>query len=163
MAWDASHFYVGLEGSDVGLNSSNRFFTIYLSGPSGTTQGVAYKGQNPTLPFSAQWQVHWKGNNTNTRAVTWNGTAWVADNWVFTGKVHQTGNFVEMAIPFDKIGSPSTLSVHLSMINETTGGEWTFAGVPKGSFTDGFDPNYTKYFHFDLTGLHSPTQYPILP
>jgi hypothetical protein len=163
VAWDANNLYVGLSGSDVGGASPTKFFVVYLGGVGGTTTGVAYQNQTPGLPFEAMWQVHWKANNTNTRAVKWSGSAWVPETWNFTGKVVQNGSFVEMAIPLVNIGSPSTLAVHLAMVNEQSGGEWTFAGVPFTSFTDGFDRNYTKYYDFDLTGSIAPTQYSILP
>jgi hypothetical protein len=163
VAWDAVNLYVGLSGSDVGGGSSTKFFVVYLGGAGGTTTGVAYKNQTPGLPFEAMWQVHWKANNTNTRAVKWSGSQWVLETWDFTGKVVQSGSFVELAIPLVNIGSPSTVAVHLAMVNEQTGGEWTFAGVPFNSFTDGFDRNYTKFYDFDLTGSIAPTQYSILP
>jgi hypothetical protein len=153
-----------MNGSDVSEGSSKKFFVVYLGGAGGTTTGVAYQNQTPGLPFAAMWQVHWKADNTNTRAAKWSGSAWVQETWDFNGKVVQSGSFVEMAIPLVNIGSPSTVSLHMAMLHEQTpNDEWTWAGVPTGSFTDGFDPDYTKYYDFDLTGSIAPTQYSILP
>ncbi|HOR37450.1 MAG TPA: hypothetical protein PK140_22290 [Polyangiaceae bacterium] len=163
IAWDANNLYVGLSGSDVGQASPTVFFVVYLGGSGGTTTGVTYQSQTPQLPFEAKWQVHWKANNSNTRAVQWNGSAWVDDSWDFTGKIYQKGSFVEMAIPLSRIGSPSTLAVAMAMLNESSSGEWTWAGVPKGMFVDGKDPDFTKYFNFALAGSTPPNAHSILP
>ncbi|HQF26026.1 MAG TPA: hypothetical protein PL065_21345, partial [Polyangiaceae bacterium] len=72
IAWDANNLYVGLSGSDVGQASPTVFFVVYLGGSGGTTTGVTYQSQTPQLPFEAKWQVHWKANNSNTRAAQWN-------------------------------------------------------------------------------------------
>ncbi len=148
---------------DVGQASPTVFFVVYLGGSGGTTTGVTYQSQTPQLPFEAKWQVHWKANNSNTRAVQWNGSAWVDDSWDFTGKIYQKGSFVEMAIPLSRIGSPSTLAVAMAMLNESSSGEWTWAGVPKGMFVDGKDPDFTKYFNFALAGSTPPNAHSILP
>jgi hypothetical protein len=65
-----------------------------------------------------------------------------------------------MRIPLADIGSPSGISLHVSMINENNPGFWTYAGVPSTSFTDGADPEYfSEYFQFELLGIKRPTDY----
>jgi hypothetical protein len=49
------------------------------------------------------------------------------------------------------------------MINEAGGGEWTYAGAPSASFTDGFDQSFARYYHFDLDAASAPTSYAPLP
>ena len=65
--------------------------------------------------------------------------------------------YLEMRIPLADIGSPASVDLHLSMINETDCGEWPFAGVPSTSFSDGQDPDSAAYYSFDLTGTTVPT------
>ena len=91
--------------------------------------------------------------------MVFNGTSWIDGSWSFTGDVYQSGSFVELRVPLAKLGNPSTVRVHLNMVNESNGGEWTYAGVPSTSFQDGLDPDYGKFFSFDLTSAKAPKDY----
>ncbi|MFO0611852.1 MAG: hypothetical protein U0414_04640 [Polyangiaceae bacterium] len=162
VTWDATYLYVGMNGPDVSSNSATRWLLVYLSGTGGTTTGVAYNNQAPTLPFGAKWHVRWRTNNTFTNALSFDGTSWVDAGWDFAGDVFQSGNFVELRIPRADVGDPGTVDVHVSMINEVSGGEFTFAGLPKTSFTDGFDPNYAHFFRYDFAACDPPSAYPTL-
>lgn len=163
-AWDAQYLYLGMNGADVSSSSDKRFWVIYLGGAAGTTTGVTYNTQQPALPFAAQYHVRWKADNTYTNALEWNGSAWVDAGWVFTGDIYQTGTFVELRIPLADIGSPSTLNVVVSMVNETAGVEGTFAAAPSGAIAaDGYDPDFSRYFSFDLTSADPPASQATLP
>lgn len=156
-AWDTQYLYLGMNGADVSSGSSQRFWVVYIGGASGTTAGVTYNTQEPVLPFAAQYHVRWKADNTYTNALEWNGAAWVDANWVFTGDIYQTGTFVEMRIPLADIGSPSTVNVVVSMVNETNGVEGTYAAAPSAAIaSDGYDPDFTRYFSFDRTSADPP-------
>ena len=133
---------------------------VYIGGTPGQTGGFAYYTQTPTLPFAARWHIHWAADDNSTLAYESNGTTWADDGWNFLGDVYRSGTFVEMRIPRADIGAPSTLRLHLSMINTTALNEYTFAGVPSTSFTDAFNPPlYQHYFEFDLTGSQAPNTY----
>ena len=81
----------------------------------------------------------------------------------WNGSAARNGNFVELSIPLADIGAPTSLQVHLSMINEQSMSEWSWASVPDTSFVDGYDPDYARYYDFDLTGSGPPSSYPPLP
>jgi hypothetical protein len=159
IAWDATAITIGMTGADVASNSSTRWFEAYISGTGGTTTGVTYNTETPTLPFPAKWHVRWKADNSFTDALIWNGTMWAEAGWDFTGQVFQTGNYVEIRIPRTNIGSPTSVNMVLAMLNEQGGAEGTFAGVPQTAFTDGLDPNFTHYFSFDLDGCLAPAMF----
>ncbi len=161
-AWDEKDLFLGFKGPDVASGSATKFLVVYVSGSPGTTTGVTYNTQQPTLPFDAKWHVRWKANNTFTDALTW-GTAWGAAGWTFTGKVFQTGDFIELRIPLADVGSPTSVKVHISMLNEQGGVEGSYAAMPATSFADGYDPNYAKYLSFDLTASVAPKASPVLP
>jgi hypothetical protein len=163
LAWDDTYLYVGLDGSDVSSNDANKFILVYISGTAGTTTGVTYNTQQPTLAFPAAYNVSWKADNSLTDALAWSGTAWAEANWNFTGDVFQNGNYFEMRIPLVNIGSPSSVSVDVSMINATAFHEATYSGVPSTSFTDGYNPSYAEYLQLDLQGSTVPNASPVLP
>lgn len=159
VAWDQAYLYVGMSGGDIASGDAKKWFTLYLSGASGTTMGVPYNTQKPTLPFQAKWHVRWKANGLYTNALTWNGTSWVDAAWSFTNDVFQTGNYIEMRIPRANIGSPSSVSFVMDMLNETNGVEATYAGVPMTAFTDGPNPSFAHFYQFDLNGCMPPSAF----
>jgi hypothetical protein len=164
IAWDAANVYFGFEGIDLGPGASaSKFVLVYLDGASGTTTGLRYNTQQPTLPFPARYHLRYKTDKTYTNAQEWTGAAWTDATVSVPITAASSGSFVEMSIARSAIGSPSRLKVHMSMINEATGAEWTYAGVPSTSFTDGPNRSYTKYFDFDLGSPQAPNLYAPLP
>lgn len=163
VSWDATYLFVGMKGPDVAANDPNKWLLLYLSGTGSTTTSQQYAGQQASLPFGAHYHVRWKSDNTYTNAQIYNGSAWVDAAWDFNGDVHQTGDFIELRIPRADIGAPTSVSLAMLMLNEASGGEWSFAGVPSTTFTDGFDPNYAKFFTFDLTANKVPATVAPLP
>ncbi|HEX7663780.1 MAG TPA: hypothetical protein VF407_04695, partial [Polyangiaceae bacterium] len=113
--------------------------------------------------FPAQYHVRWKADNTYTNAQSWNGSAWTDASWSFSDNVNENGNYFEMRIPLANIGSPTSVSVDVSMINEEASHEATYSGVPSTSFTDAYNPSYTKYLQLDLQGTTKPNASPVLP
>ena len=93
----------------------------------------------------------------------WSGSDWIDPAWDFTGDIYQTGTYVELRIPRVDLGAPDQISLAMAMINETQNSEFTFAGVPSTSFTDGYDPDWTGYYSFDLTDDQAPAAYSPLP
>jgi hypothetical protein len=160
-SWDSQYLYVGMEGLDVGANSSVKWVLIYISGSTGTTSGITYNTQQPTLIFSAGYHVCWRTDNNYTLLFQYNGSSWVNMGW--PGVVAQNGNYVEMRIPLINIGSPSVVKVHVNMILSAGGSEWSYVAVPATSFTDGYDPDYGKYYQFDFSSMTVPKDYTPLP
>jgi hypothetical protein len=160
-AWDAQNLYLGMRGPDIGPSSATKWVLVYIGGAPGTTTGVQYNTQQPTLPFPAHWHLRWKASNDYTDMMVYNGTSWASDaTWSFTDDIFlstaASNQWLEMRIPLAELGSPTTVDVHLSMINEAAMAESTYAGVPDTSFTDGLDRNYSHYFSFDLSGATPP-------
>lgn len=163
ISWDATYLYVGMDGASVGSGASKYWFLVYIQGDGGTTDGLLYNSQQPTLPFPAKYHIRWKADNSYTNAQVYDTVYWFDGGWDFSGDVFQTDNFIEMRIPFADIGNPSSPAVHLSMINEHVTEEWTFAGVPNSSFMDGYNVNYSKYMQFNLSSGVAPNMYTPLP
>ena len=161
ITWDNTSLYLGVQGTDIAANSSTKWVLVYLGGAAGTTNGFPYNNQQPQLPFLAKYHFRWRTDSFISARV-FNGTAWV-DPGTGSGNFVRTGSFLEWRIPFANIGAPSEFGVHISMINEAGGTEWSYAAVPSNSFVDGYDPDYSKYFHFDLSSASAPNSYPPLP
>jgi hypothetical protein len=152
IAWDTKNLYIGMAGNDIGAGASaSKWVLIYLDGGASTTQtGQTYGGQQPTLPFGASFHIGLKTDLSFTNKQTWDGGGWVAAGVTFLPVAQRKSGFMEVAIPRTAIGNPSTVKVHVSMINEAAGSEWSYSAMPSSSLTDGLDPNYSKYFAFDL-------------
>lgn len=156
VAWDSSFLYFGMSGEDVGSADPHRWVQVYLGvpGTTGTTTGIDYCGeQQPTLPFQATHHLRWKTSGDYSSVEVWDAGA---NTWksaattlvqLFTGKQN---TFMEMSVKRSAIGATGKIAVHMNMLVECDSKDWTFAGVPSTSFTDGKDPTFGKYFEFDL-------------
>lgn len=164
VAWDASYLTIGLDSPDVGSGDAGVWFVAYIGGDDGSTDGVTYNTQQPALPFEAQYHVRWRADAMFTGALEWDGTDWVEPAWtVNPGDVFHSGQFVELRVSMIDIGTPSYLRVHLGLLRETSFNEASWAAVPEASYVDGYDPDYTQYFEFDLAGSSLPADYAPLP
>jgi hypothetical protein len=162
IAWDSKNLYVGMAGNDIGGGASaTKWVLIYLDGgASTTTNGQTYGGQQPTLPFGASFHVGLKTDLSFINKQKWDGGAWVDAGVSIIPIAQRKNGFMEVAIPRAAIGNPSTVKLHVTMINEASGSEWTYSAMPSTSLTDGLDPNYGKYFEFDLADTaKAPNQY----
>ncbi len=164
-AWDDTYFYAGIEGADVAANDTHKWFVLYFSGSPGSTSGVAYNTQQPALPFAAEMHVQWRSTNDFTKGLTYStANGWTDAGWNFSGDVFENGSYLELRVPLTNLGSPTSLAVVASMVNETSGVEATYAGVPANTFaSDGYDRDFGKYFQFDLQGSKLPALYVTSP
>lgn len=165
IAWDAKNLYIGMAGNDIGAGASGtKWVLIYIDGGTSTTQtGQSYGGQQPTLPFGASFHIGLKTDLSFTNKQRFDGNAWVDAGVTFIPVAQRKNGFMEVAIPRTAIGNPTTVKVHVNMINEASGSEWTYSAMPSTSLTDGLDRDYTKYFQFDLNDTtKAPNSYTAL-
>jgi len=167
--WDNTNFYFATYGNpDVASNDSNKWVQLYidtdpqedpLSG-NGTSTGVMYNTQQPDLPFYADFHIRWKADNNYTNMLDWNGVdSWTNDNLDdnnFGISGSQSGYYVELKIPRASLGNPSAVYVAGAMINEQSGGEWTFFMTPTDSNSNGNDADIASYFGFILDDNINP-------
>lgn len=166
ISWDAKNLYFGMAGNDIGGGAGpKKWVLIYLDGATATQTGVKYAdgavaGQQPALPFAAAYHVGLKTDLSFTNKLKWDGGSWVDAGFSFVPVAQRKNGFLEVAISRAALGNPTTVKVHVSMINEAAGSEWTYSAMPSTSLTDGPDPDYTKYFEFDLADTtKQPNQY----
>ena len=167
ITWDASTLYLGYDGNDVGSGSSSTKWVLFYfdtdpqmtpTSGTGTTTGQQYNTQQPGLPFSANYHLRWKTDNSYTNMGNWNGSAWDygSGSGYWTGSANNTGNYVEISVPLSDLGNPSQIYITSFMINEQDGGEWTYAGNPSDAFSDGYDPDVAHYYGFNLNSGVAP-------
>jgi hypothetical protein len=163
ITWDEDFLFIGFEGSDIQIGDIYKWLLVYIGNgevAGGTNTGLLYNTQQPNLPFLAKYQIRWQTSGAIPNTLEYNGASWVDAGWDFTGDFAHLDSFIELRIPLVDIGSPlNSLQLHLSMINENSTLEYTYAGVPFDSFSDNYDPDYTKYFEFDLTNPSAPNTY----
>ncbi|CAN5924456.1 hypothetical protein BH11MYX4_BH11MYX4_42640 [soil metagenome] len=158
VSWDDTNVFFGMSGSDIGGGSSSKWVLIYVDGSpgnAGSAQGIGYDcggscaSQQASLPFNAGYHLRWKADDSYTNLQKWDGAAWA--NVGPIGTVNRKGTFMELSITRAALGKPTKLKVHMNMLIEQLGAEWTYAGVPSTSFKDGKSPAaFTKFYEFDL-------------
>ncbi|MGZ3418536.1 MAG: hypothetical protein ACXVEE_11760 [Polyangiales bacterium] len=169
VTWDADALYVGYSGPDIGASASTtKWVFVYLDADPGTSSGASkseqYNEQAATFPsgFGAEAYFAWRTDGAFSQAKKYAGSAWstVATPGV---TVARTGSFVEMRIPFSLLGTttPAKIGTLSFMMNEGTG-QWTYAGLYSGSFTDGFYKTpatapVTNWLQVDLASSSAPS------
>lgn len=166
ISWDETNVYFGMSGKDVGEVSDKKWVLIYVdgnpgAGNSGSALGIRYDcsaactPQQASLPFNAGFHLRWKADGNYTNLQKWDPAAQPAPAWVNVGPistVQRKGTFMELSIALSALGKPTKLKVHMNMLIEQAGVEWTYAGVPSTSFTDGKAASpFGKFFEFDVT------------
>lgn len=166
--WDDTNFYFAIDASDVNSGDGNKWVHLYIdtdpndpiTGGNGSTSGVTYNTQQPTLAFSSNYHFRWKADNSYTNMLDYNdGTgSWTDDNTGsgnFGIQAFQSGTFVEFSIPRASLGSPNNIHVSGAMINEAGGGEFTFFAFPSIN-SEGYDANHDNWYGFHLSENQSP-------
>ncbi len=142
VTWDADHLYVGYEGADVG--SAARWLLVYLDVGTGVewlTYGRPYGTQRASFPagFTADHELAMRldGSGQTTR-YAWGGIwATFTPSPGLTVAVSSGAHFLEMSIPLAALGSPGVVGVTSLLLNDTSGEEWSYAGLYEDAFPDG--------------------------
>jgi hypothetical protein len=145
VTWDDRRLYVGYAGADIAVNapdSETKWVMVYLDtdpgGSQGSGAGELYNTQQPGFPdgFLADHYYRWKSNDTFEGLRSWTGSGWT-DTPVDTDAL-VTGEFMELSLSLSALGDPPVLRLVTFMLNEKDQFEWSYAGLYRGSFTDGY-------------------------
>jgi len=163
-AWDDEYVYLGLQSPDVASPNDEVWVVVYFGGEGGTATGQQYNTQQPTIPFDARWHLRWRADNTYTDVQEYDGDAWVTSPWQLgEGDVYLSGQLLELRVARADLGDPETLELHMGILRETALSEASWAAHPEGSYVDGYDPDYTQSWAFDLLGSALPVEQPPVP
>ena len=113
------------------------------------------------LPFDGRYHLQWRADDTFALVLEWSGMAWQPAPFNFAaGDAAVSGSFIEMRVALADIGAPMYADVHMCLLSEEAFSELSWAAVPSTSFVDGYDPDYTQFFQFDLLGSTVPADVP---
>lgn len=148
VSWDASALYVAYVGTDFGSAATvHKWLFVYIdvdsNGSTGSPKTETYVSQQHNLPtgFGADAYFAVTSDGSFPQFKKYGGTTWtpLASPGV-TFNRNAASSYVEIRIPFSAMAAtpPAKLGVVTFLLNEdTTAGEWTWAGLWNGSFTDG--------------------------
>jgi len=147
VTWDATSLYVGYYGVDIGSGATtSKWVFVYIdvdpSASTGATTGEQYNHQRPKFPtgFSADYYYAWKTDDSYAQFKKYATGAWSTATSTIAKARDSAKSFVDIKIPLADLGSPTKFSVVTMMMNEATSGEWSYAGLFSGSYTDGYYP-----------------------
>jgi hypothetical protein len=168
VGWDDTFLYLATTHPDVGSGGPQHWALAYVgSGAGGTTTGVVHNTQGPTLPFQASFLIRSKLDDSYSSLQSYSGGSWTTSSPLFGvgGAVRaESGTTVEMAVPLATLGVTDQLDLVMTLLYEGTGFESTYSATPSTTLSDGaYDPNYTKYWSFDLTSSSPSASYVALP
>lgn len=166
VAWDDSYIYIGMDSPDLAVDSSDVWLAVYLGdaggGTEGTSEGVLYNTQAPSMPFEASWHVRSRADGGFDGVMMWTDAEWNdAPFQLGKDEIAAAGSYLEFRVARADLGDPDYLDFHLDLLRETPLDEATWAAVPMGSHVDGYDPDYSQFLQFDLAGSTAPAD--VLP
>jgi hypothetical protein len=168
VGWDTTFLYLATTHPDVSAGGPQHWALAYVgSGAGGTTTGVSHNTQTPMLPFPASYLIRSKLDDSYSSLQSYSGGTWMTSSPLFGmgGAARaESGTTVEMAVPLATLGVTDQLDVVMTLLFEGSPTESTYAATPAATLSDGaYDPNYTKYWSFDLTSSTPPASYTALP
>ncbi|MGB9665214.1 MAG: choice-of-anchor D domain-containing protein [Ignavibacteria bacterium] len=170
VTWDADNIYLGYSGSDIGSGqSSSKWIVFYFDTDAhldptygnGTLNAIGFNTQNWNLPFRADYMIQIRTDGGFNALKRFNGTNWVDvtphNMQIFD---NNDSNFIEIKIPKASLSNPTKIYLLGYLLNEQSGGEWTYASFPDNSLRggDGYkNPGYFDHWYgFELTNNISP-------
>ncbi len=170
VTWDAVNIYLGYSGSDIGSGQSDKKWMVFyidtdahldpLYG-NGTNTAIGFNTQNWILPFRADYFIQIRTDEGYNVLKRFNGSAWV-DVTPHNMQINDNNasDFIEIKLPRASLNNPEKIYILGYFINETSGGEWTYASFPDNSLRggDGYkNPGYFDHWYgFELTSGISP-------
>jgi hypothetical protein len=161
LTWDPTYVYVAWRHPDASTGTAAHFFWLYTGhGGPGALTGVTYNTQQPGLVAPMTRHLRRKADGSFDSLLTWSGVAWTdsAPGWLSGGgrQVARAGDVLELRLPRADLGVTDTLLIAGGWLFEGAGSETTFSGSPSTAFSDGYDPDLTHVWQFDLTSPDAP-------
>lgn len=142
VSWDATYVYLGYDGADIGSADTQKWLLVFFDTDPGAASGAAtgeqYNTQRPGMPsgFGAEFYFRWRASNDFQDLQQYVTSSWQPVTTTLT--THQSGTYVEIAIPRAALGNPATVGITALMVNEAANNEWSYAGLYSSNFTDGY-------------------------
>lgn len=160
IAWDDEFVYLGVRSPDVAGGQSSVWVVVYFGGDAGTTDGVLYNTQQPSLPFDARFHLRWRADNIYTDVLEYDGAMWSPGGWAIAeGDVFAQSDLLELRVARSSLGDPDVLTMHMGLLREAMLDEASWGACPSASYGDQYDPDYLAYWSFDLLGSTRPADH----
>lgn len=139
-ALHGDQLHIGMSGVDVQAGGASHWFVAYFAaGAIGTTAGILFNSQQPSLPFAATHALLYRMDGGSTQVMEFNGTSWVPSS--VAASTAENGDFFEAGVSLSGIGSPTTVEFASYALFEGSGSETSYAPLPSDAFTAGYDPD----------------------
>lgn len=102
--------------------------------------------------------MQWRLDNNFLAVWQYTGSSWASTSIPIS--LYHQGTFVESRIALSDLGSPTSLHIATFLANAQSGSEWTYAGMPDNSFTDGFDRDVGHSLLADFNSSNPPNMIP---
>jgi len=163
ITWDSQALFVGVDHPDIQSGTGEHWVHIYIGNSTpGSTTGLLFNTQAPALPFQANHVIAWKMDDSYAALFSWNGSDWAPDDTWFTGATgavvaeSNVNQVVEFRLPRGVLGVGTSVEFAMSMVFEGAANESTYAAVPADTLNDGYDPDFSTRFVFDLASPADP-------
>ena len=163
MTWNESHLFFAWQETDWGSVDEGADLFIYLNTTEGGSPLSKEWSLSQTLPFAADFALVVE-DSSYISLQTYNGTGWVAANQTgVSAFVGWSGNKnTEIAIPWNNIGSPTSLAVIVWAQWQDEGNVWTSFPSENPASSDGAETFTHAYVIADRMVEQTPAQTPVV-
>jgi len=159
ISWDDTYLYLGVErGYPQEIHSFVCAVYIGNSGEPSTSDGWTVIDQSPQLPMEYSYLLEWYPRADYSLYQLQPGDSWTVVESA-PSMLSSDKTFSELRVPLAYLGNPENLDIHISRVRVG----FTYDPIPIDSFVEGDDPDYTKYYQFDLNSTDPPNTYTPLP
>jgi hypothetical protein len=166
--WDESNFYFAFQQGALDENNASKWVIHYIDTDpqinpilgTGTTTGLQYNTQQPTLPFTANYQFQWNTSGEVLLLKEYNSESWgnVTEHNMIAN-LNTSNEFFEVKIPLSSLNNPEMLYICGNMLDETLDGEYMWAFTPENASSDNNDgahKNLDSFWSFELVSGKIP-------
>ncbi|QEG33689.1 hypothetical protein [Bythopirellula goksoeyrii] len=153
---DSTSFHFGFDGADVQNGGFSHFIVAYFgNGGLGSTTGLNFNTQQPSLPFSATHAFVYRADGFYTDGFQWNGASWVAG---LSSNTVENGQFFEASLSMNDLGNPSSVEFVSYFVYEASGFESSYSVFPSTAFANGsYDPDILS--SLTITAVPEPSSF----
>jgi hypothetical protein len=151
----STYLHFGFDSPEITTGGSSHFAIAYAGTVGGSTPGVNFNTQQPTINFSATLAFIHRLDDGYNAVLAWNGSSWNASS--ITVSTIEAGNFFEAAVDAGDIGSPAQLAFVSYMLYEGSGFESSYNVFPSDSFVNAtYDPNISSFLTLSIPEPTTP-------
>jgi hypothetical protein len=161
VAWDADQLYLSVTHPDIATGGDQHWVVVAVGDDEyGAFDGLPLGTQQPAYAYPVDAVLRVKADGSYDALHTYDAgqSVWTEQAGFLgtTGQAAESGDTLEMAIPWASLPVGRQFTLTTRMVYEGAGYESTYNGVPDTAFVEGYDPDVDATLHLDRDATVAP-------